>query len=46
MWLALHPEVYSDIDEMTGYYKRVATPGPTDVLRGKSAVRLLNGLSS
>jgi hypothetical protein len=27
MWLVLHPKVYSDIDEIMGYYKRVATPG-------------------
>jgi hypothetical protein len=27
MWLVLHPKVYSDIDEIMGYYERVATPG-------------------
>jgi plasmid stabilization system protein ParE len=26
MHLVLHPEVYSDIDEIMGYYERVATP--------------------
>jgi plasmid stabilization system protein ParE len=26
MYLVLHPEVYSDIDEIMGYYERVATP--------------------
>ena len=25
MWLVLHPKVYSDIDEIMGYYERVAT---------------------
>jgi hypothetical protein len=24
-WLVLHPVVYSDIDEIMGYYERVAT---------------------
>jgi len=27
MRLVLHPKVYSDIDEIMGYYERVATPG-------------------
>src|SRR6266436_5454977 len=27
MRLLLHPKVYSDIDEIMGYYERVATPG-------------------
>ena len=27
MRLVLHPKVYSDIDEIIGYYERVATPG-------------------
>ena len=27
MRLVLHPKVYSDIDEVMGYYERVATPG-------------------
>jgi hypothetical protein len=27
MWLVLHPKLYSDIDEIMGYYERVATPG-------------------
>jgi len=26
MRLVLHPQVYSDIDEIMGYYERVATP--------------------
>jgi toxin ParE1/3/4 len=26
MRLVLHPKVYSDIDEIMGYYERVATP--------------------
>jgi len=27
MRLVLHPKVYSDINEIMGYYERVATPG-------------------
>src|SRR5271166_5219823 len=27
MRLVLHPKVYLDIDEIMGYYERVATPG-------------------
>src|ERR1700720_2018140 len=27
MWLVIHPKVYSDIDEIMGYYERVATLG-------------------
>jgi len=27
MRLVLHPKLYSDIDEIMGYYERVATPG-------------------
>jgi hypothetical protein len=27
MRLVLHPKVYSDIDEIMGYYERVATSG-------------------
>ena len=27
MRLVLHPKVYSDIDEIMGYYERVGTPG-------------------
>jgi hypothetical protein len=27
MRLVLHPNVYSDIDEIMGYYERVTTPG-------------------
>ena len=27
MRLVLHPKVYSDIDEIMGYYELVATPG-------------------
>src|ERR1700686_611779 len=27
MRLVLHPKVYSDIDEIMGYYERVSTPG-------------------
>jgi hypothetical protein len=27
MRLVLHPKVYSDIDEIMGYYECVATPG-------------------
>ncbi len=26
MRLVLHPKVYSDIDEIMGYYERIATP--------------------
>lgn len=30
MRLVLHPKVYSDIDEIMGYYERVATPELAD----------------
>jgi toxin ParE1/3/4 len=30
MRLVLHPKVYSDIDEIMGYYERIATPELAD----------------
>jgi len=38
MRLVLHPKVYSDIDEIMGYYERVATPWcfPKDYHQGSN----------
>ena len=58
MRLVLHPKVYSDIDEIMGYYERIGTPELADefyaelrhymnqAARGRNPSRFANAISA